>query len=92
MMAVTFYVVFLLSPCIVNFAKNTYWLVMLGMVSFLLVDACVKISPGVFKKEIYRDFQKIFVLGFFALAGFACAFALHAELRGAYLGRNKDNY
>lgn len=130
LMAGTFYIVFLLSPWIVNFARNTYWLeflwfipmliglifsnnkknkwirwgcyaaafcailikalcgyeyittIMLGLIAFLFVDLFMDCFDNFRRKEIGKDLIYIFLLGVCALAGFAVAVLIHANLRG----------
>lgn len=131
LMSTVFYIVFLLSPWVVNFARNVYWLeflwfipmligliflnykdkklvrfscyagaflaifvkslcgyeyittIMLGLISFLLADFVMEFSLKKLKKGLlYKELLRIGILGVCALAGFLCAFLLHANLRG----------
>lgn len=55
--------------------------IMLGMISFMLIDLGVAIVNQD-KKESMMLFRTIFILGSFALAGFITAVCVHASLRG----------
>ncbi|MCM1234999.1 MAG: hypothetical protein NC489_33285 [Ruminococcus flavefaciens] len=125
----TFYAVFLLSPWIVNFARNLYWVeftwfipmlaglfcsimikdrkfrilsyvaayiaivvkclcgyeyissVMLGLISFLLVDFAVSVIEKDREKSKLL-FGTIFIIGVIALAGFITAICIHAPIKG----------
>ena len=128
-MAGVFYVTFWLSPWIVNYARNLYWVeftwflpmavglfcswkinsracrmssyilafiaiagkclcgyeyistVMLGLISFLLVDlAAAAVKKD--REKLRLVFRTIFILGLAALAGFVSALYIHASLRG----------
>lgn len=128
-MAGVFYVTFWLSPWIVNYARNLYWVeftwflpmavglfcswkinsrtcrissyilafiaiagkclcgyeyistVMLGLISFLLVDLTVA-AVKKDKEKLLLIFRTIFILGLAALAGFMSALCIHASLGG----------
>lgn len=128
-MAGCFLITFWLSPWIVNFARNLYWVeytwfipmavglfcawkidsrkcriasyvvafiaimgkslcgyeyisaVMLGLISFLLVDFAVAVIQRDQKKSALL-FRTIFIIGIVALAGFMAAICIHAPLKG----------
>ncbi len=128
--AACFFGVFWLSPWVVNFARNLYWVeatwfipmliglfcswkiqdkkcrvisyigsfiaitgkclcgyeyistIMMGMITFLLVDLIVAVSRGD-KEKCGLLSRTIAVMGLAALAGFMAAIAIHAKLRGA---------
>lgn len=54
---------------------------MLGLIAFLLIDLGTAMT-GRNKKYAQQLFRTIFILGCFALAGFATAICIHASLRG----------
>lgn len=130
-MAGCFYMSFLLSPWIVNFARNLYWVealwflpmliglfcscfikkrncrlisyfmayfsllikclcgyeyittIMLSMISFLVVDFLKLIIEDKNNKKLIKQiFSSIFLLGVFAILGFATAIGIHGYLRG----------
>lgn len=124
-----FFVTFWLSPWIVNFARNLYWVeftwfipmiiglfcswrledkkcrilsyasafiaitvkclcgyeyisvVMMGLISFLLVDFAVAVIAKD-KQKSRILFRTIFIIGLAALLGFAVAICIHAHLKG----------
>lgn len=128
--AVVFYVVTLLSPWLIGYSTNLYWveftwfipmlaglicannihsrkmrilsyvLVMLGValkcacgyeyittimlsaIVFLLADFTIAIIEKRDKQEILHLFKTIFIMGIFALLGFAIVMIVHAYLRG----------
>ncbi len=128
--AICSYIVFWLSPWIVNFARNLYWVeatwflpmlfglycsckvedkkcrimsyigvfitiagkclcgyeyistIMLGMISFLLVDLIVAASRGDKERCILLS-RTVVGMGLAALAGFMIAIAIHGRMRGA---------
>lgn len=129
LMACCFFVTFLLSPWIINFARNLYWVeftwflpmlaglicsiwiekkwcrifsyifafiailvkclcgyeyittIMLGMISFLLVDFVVSlISKN--KEKAKQILKTTIIVGIVALFAFAAAIVLHAQIKG----------
>ena len=129
LLAGCFFVTFWLSPWIISFSKNTYWVeftwfipmlvglfcawkiedrrcrwasyivcvisiclkclcgyeyisvVMMGMISFMLVDAASSLIEKNKEKTILLV-GTIFIIGLMALAGFMLAIVIHAKLRG----------
>ena len=55
--------------------------IMLGLVSFMLIDLCVAVANRDKSGSILL-FRTVFIIGCFALAGFMAAFCIHASLRG----------
>lgn len=130
LMSGCFFVTFWLSPWVVNFARNLYWVeftwflpmaigllcawkiskmrwrifsycaafvsvvvkclcgyeyistIMLGMISFLLVDL-VKAFMNKDKRSFILLFRTTFMVGIAALVGFMTAICIHADLRGS---------
>lgn len=128
---VVFYLISLLSPWLIGFSNNLYWVsftwflpmlfgiicshyidsrkirifsyvgvmlaimlkctcgyeyistIMLSAIVFLLADFTIAVIQRQEKKKIVKLFKVIFIMGIFALVGFAIALVCHAYLRGA---------